>query len=84
MTVEAIYMGEKGSQLLADDVGLNKRRWAQGKDILDNTRILSQEALPTSIPLKVRKSLGKLSIPDALLYSRELCYTTGTRPFSSQ
>jgi hypothetical protein len=75
MIVEAIYMGEKGSQLLAAEVGLNKRRRAQGEDALDITRTLSQAALPTSIPLKVRKTICKLSIPDALLYSfnRKLC-----------
>jgi hypothetical protein len=69
MIVEAIYMGEKGSQLLAADVG--KHRRAQGKDTLDITRTLSQAALPTSIPLKVRKTICKLSIPT-------LCYTHST------
>ena len=61
-------MGEKGSQLIAADVGLNKRRQAQGKDTLDITRTLSDAALPASIPKTVRTKLAKLSIPDAFLY----------------
>jgi hypothetical protein len=69
LIVEAIYMGEKGSQLIAADVGLNKRRKAQGRDTLDITRTLSEAALPDSIPNKLRETLANLSIPDAFLYT---------------
>jgi hypothetical protein len=47
LIVEAIYMGEKGSQLIAADVGLKKRRKAQGRDTLDITRTLSEAAEKT-------------------------------------
>jgi hypothetical protein len=65
----AIFMGEKGSQLIAADVGLNKRRRAQGKGTLDITCTLSNAALPASIPKLVRTKLAKPSIPDAFLYT---------------
>jgi hypothetical protein len=73
LIVEAIYMGEKISQLIAADVGRNKRRKAQGRDTLDITRTLSEAALPDSIPNKLRGKLANLSIPN-----RTLSYTHST------
>ena len=70
--VEAIAAGTKGHQLIAADVGLNKKRKAQGLPTMNITRTsestLPQETLPSAMPAEIRKQLSSQSIPDALLF----------------
>eukprot|EP00882_Tetradesmus_deserticola_P009609 GHRQ01010144.1.p1 GENE.GHRQ01010144.1~~GHRQ01010144.1.p1 ORF type:complete len:419 (-),score=-3.27 GHRQ01010144.1:138-1394(-) len=68
LIVEAIYAGEHGNQLVAADVGLNKRRATQGRPLMAVKRTICDSALSKSIPNNVRSQLQKHSIPDALLY----------------
>jgi hypothetical protein len=66
--VEAIYSGTRGSYLVAADVGVNKRRRMQGLPELNIHRGLPSQAVPSSVPAKVKQHLMTHSIPDALLY----------------
>ena len=78
--VEAIYHGSKGNQLIASDVGANKRREEKGRPKIIMGRTISAAALPPAIPTRVRQHLMEDSIPDAVLYhydrkKRRRCYT---------
>jgi hypothetical protein len=66
--VEAIHAGAKGSCLVAADVGVNKRRRLQGLPELNIHRGLPPQAVPSTVPARVKKHLMTHSIPDALLY----------------
>ena len=66
--VEAIYNGSKGNQLIASDVGVNKRRQAQGLPKLATGRTIPTAALPREVPAKIKQQLTSGSVPDAVLY----------------
>ena len=90
--VEAIQAGVKGNQLVAADIGVNKRRKARGKEKLAVSRVIPLDALPRGMPAEVKESIRSTSIPDALLYTFnrkkrcreytlvELKYCRDTRP----
>ena len=67
--VEAINAGTKGGQLIAADVGINKRRRLKGLPQLNVHRGVPAEVLPPAMPARVKDHLKTHSIPDALLYN---------------
>jgi ribonuclease HI len=66
--VEAINAGARGNYLVAADVGVNKRRRMQRLPELNIHRGLPSQAVPNTVPARVRQHLMTHSIPDALLY----------------
>jgi hypothetical protein len=90
--VEAIQAGVKGNQLVAADIGVNKRRKARGKEKLAVSRVIPLDVLPRDMPAEVKESIRTTSIPDAMLYTFnrkkrcreytlvELKYCRDTRP----
>jgi len=90
--VEAIQAGVKGNQLVAADIGVNKRRKARGKEALAVSRVIPLGVLPRDMPPEVKESIRTTSIPDAMLYTFnrkkrcreytlvELKYCRDTRP----
>lgn len=77
--VEAIAQGSKGGHLISTDVGWQCRH--QGDEQLPPaacTRYIPVDALPCTIPVKMRQQLAKQSIPDAMLYTCE----GGTREYT--
>jgi exonuclease III/ribonuclease HI len=66
--VEAIHAGTRSGYLVAADVGVNKRRRMQGLPELNIHKGLPSQAVPSTVPARVKRHLMTHSIPDALLY----------------